>query len=233
MEVSQERRVVLAPFFFRKSALYWWELVKRRYQDPSVITWQIFQTAFDEQFYPLTYQNMRIEEFLQLKQGSMIVIEYEKKFIKLSKYCALLVADEKKKCQLFTRGLRPAIRDIVVSQRIVDYGVLVVSATLVESSQKAVRGLGDSCQRQFDSSGPSQGSSKRGNFSSGSSGSGGHGVFRARTSSNSGSIQSFSSRPRFGNNIMRGSGRHQRTVNTGRCNPVCGLSNQYHEGPCQ
>ncbi|XP_020426515.1 uncharacterized protein LOC18768791 [Prunus persica] len=139
---------------------------------------------------------MRIEEFLQLEQGSMIVMEYEKKFIELSKYFALLVADEKKKCQLFTRGLRPAISDIVVSQRIMDYGVLVVSATLVESSQKAVWGLGDSRRRQFDSGGPSQGSSKRGNFSSGSSGSGGHRVFRARAGSNSGSIQSFSCRTR-------------------------------------
>ncbi|KAI5351955.1 hypothetical protein L3X38_004846 [Prunus dulcis] len=46
-----------------------------------------------------------------------------------------MAVDEKKKCQLFTCGLRPAICDIVVSQRIVDYSVLVMSATLLKSSQ--------------------------------------------------------------------------------------------------
>lgn len=41
---------------------------------------------------------MKMEEFLQLKQGSMTMMEYETKFIELSKYCTPMVADEKKKC---------------------------------------------------------------------------------------------------------------------------------------
>ncbi|KAI5351437.1 hypothetical protein L3X38_004328 [Prunus dulcis] len=42
-----------------------------------------------------------MEEFLQLEQGTMTVLEYEKKFNELSKYCVPLVEDENKKCQLF------------------------------------------------------------------------------------------------------------------------------------
>jgi hypothetical protein len=64
----------------------------------------------------------------------MTVLEYEKKFIELSKYGASLVADEKKKCQLFTHGLKPAIRDIVMAQRLSSYGDLVMSESLVENS---------------------------------------------------------------------------------------------------
>lgn len=129
---------------------------------------QVLWIAFDEMFYPIAYQNMKMEEFLQVKQGSMTLLEYENKFIELSKYCAPLVADERKKCQLFTKGLRPAICDIVVVQRLVNYGDLVMSASLIESSQMMVRGYGDSRRRQFDSGGPNQGSSKRGSLNSGS-----------------------------------------------------------------
>ncbi|BBH07014.1 transposable element gene [Prunus dulcis] len=67
------------------------------------------------EYYPQAYQNMKMEEFLQLEQGSMTVLEYEKKCNELSKYCLPLVEDESKKCQLFTRGLKASIRDIVIS----------------------------------------------------------------------------------------------------------------------
>ncbi|CAL2236963.1 unnamed protein product [Prunus armeniaca] len=64
----------------------------------------------------------------------MTVLEYEKKFIELSKYCTPLVAEERKKCQLLTRGLKASIRDIVVGQCLVDFGDLVMYALLIESS---------------------------------------------------------------------------------------------------
>ncbi|CAL2257385.1 unnamed protein product [Prunus armeniaca] len=57
-----------------------------------------------------------MEEFLQLEQGVMTVLEYEKKFNELSKYCIPLVEDGNKKCQLFTRGLKASIRDIVIKR---------------------------------------------------------------------------------------------------------------------
>ena len=159
----------MATFFLSRNVTFWWESVKRRYADPSTITWQMFRSAFDEKFYPVAYRNMKMEEFLQLDQGNMTVLEYEKKFIELSKYCTPLVADEKKKSQLFTCGLMPAIWDIVMAQRLSSYGDLVMSASLVENSQMMVRGRSDPRRRPYDSGGPSQGSSKRGSYSSGSS----------------------------------------------------------------
>jgi hypothetical protein len=64
MDIPQERRVVLATFFLSRNARFWWESVKKRYVDPSTITWQMFRSAFDDQFYPVAYQNMNMEEFL-------------------------------------------------------------------------------------------------------------------------------------------------------------------------
>lgn len=63
------------------------------------------------------------------------VLEYEKKFNELSKYCVPLIHDERKKCQLFTRGLKTSIKDIVISKRLTNFADLVLSASLVECSQ--------------------------------------------------------------------------------------------------
>lgn len=183
MAIPQERRVTLTTFFLARNARYEWESIRRGYQAPSAITWSVFRAAFDSQYYPLAYQNMKIEEFLQLEQGVMTVLEYEKKFNELSKYCTLLVENERKKCQLFTRGLRASIRDIVISQWLTNFGDLVMSASLIESSQIMVKAQGDPHRRQFDMGGPSQGPSKRGSYCSGSSSGRSYGGFRPGFSS--------------------------------------------------
>ncbi|BFG30120.1 hypothetical protein CerSpe_163940 [Prunus speciosa] len=134
MAIPQDRRVTLATSFFARNARHWWESFRRRIQDPSAITWPVFIAEFDAQFYPLEYQNMKMEEFLQLEQSVMTVLEYEKKFNELSKYCIPLVADERKKCQLFTRGLKASIRDIVISQPLTNFADLVMSASLTHPS---------------------------------------------------------------------------------------------------
>ncbi|CAL2270249.1 unnamed protein product [Prunus armeniaca] len=131
MAVPQNRKVTMVTFFLVRNARHWWESVKRRYRDPSTITWQLFRAAFDNQYYPQAYQNLKMEEFLQLEQGTMTVLEYEKKFNELSKYCIPLVEDENKKCQLFTRRLKASIRDIVISQWLINFGDLVMSASLI------------------------------------------------------------------------------------------------------
>ncbi|KAI5348921.1 hypothetical protein L3X38_001808 [Prunus dulcis] len=42
MAVPQDRRVTLATFFLIRNARHWWESVRRRYRDPSAITWPVF-----------------------------------------------------------------------------------------------------------------------------------------------------------------------------------------------
>ncbi|XP_020412075.1 uncharacterized protein LOC18786176 [Prunus persica] len=233
MDVPHERRVVLATFFLSRNARYWWESVRRQYQDPSAITWPVFRTAFVEQFYPLAYQNMKMEEFLQLEQGIMTVAEYEKKFNELSKYCAPLVADERKKCQLFTRGLKTSIHDIVVGQRLANFGDLVMSASLIESSQMIVRGRSDFRKRQYDMGGPSQGSSKRDSFSFGSSSGCSCGGFRTGVCSSGESNQSESSGPHSGDSTAKGSGRQLQPVFSARNRSQCALCGRFHTGLCQ
>ncbi|XP_034197179.1 uncharacterized protein LOC117612609 [Prunus dulcis] len=126
MVVPQNCRVTLATFFWIRNTRHWWDSVKMRYRDPLAITWQVFRAAFDSQYYLQAYQNVKMQEFLQLEQGIMIVLEYEQRFNDLSKYCLPLVEDEIKKCQLFTMGLKASIRDIVISQRLTNFGDVAV-----------------------------------------------------------------------------------------------------------
>ena len=50
------------------------------------ITWELFKTAFLRRFFPREMREAKVEEFINLKQGSMAVREYSLKFVKLSKY---------------------------------------------------------------------------------------------------------------------------------------------------
>ncbi|VVA39362.1 PREDICTED: reverse mRNAase, partial [Prunus dulcis] len=166
-------------------------------------------------------------------QGSMTVLEYEKKFNELSKYCLPLVEDESKKCQLFTRGLKASIRDIVISQRLTNFGDLVMSASLIESSQMMVRARGEPRRRQYETGGPSQGSSKRGSYSSGSSSGRGFGGFRLGASSSGGSTQSGSSGRRSTSSLVRGSGRQPPSTAGRMRSPQCTVCGRFHSGTCR
>ncbi|KAI5351436.1 hypothetical protein L3X38_004327 [Prunus dulcis] len=129
---------------------------------------------------------------------------------------------------MFTRGLKASIKDIVISQRLTNFGVWVMSASLIESSQMMVRARGEPWRRQFDIGGPSQGSSKRGSYSSGSSSGRSYGGFRPRASSNGGSNQSGSFGNRSDSSTARGFGRQLQSAFGKRKNPQCAECGRYH-----
>lgn len=54
-------------------------------------------------------------KFLNLKQGSMTVVEYERKFNQLSRYVPYLVGTEGKKARRLESGLRHEIASILAS----------------------------------------------------------------------------------------------------------------------
>ncbi|XP_069144474.1 uncharacterized protein [Solanum lycopersicum] len=48
------------------------------------VTWELFETTFLESFFPREMKEAKVEEYINLKQGSMTVREYSLKFVKLS-----------------------------------------------------------------------------------------------------------------------------------------------------
>ena len=50
------------------------------------VSWERFKRLFQEKYYPKYMQNQMELKFLELKQGNMSVLEYEKKFTELSRF---------------------------------------------------------------------------------------------------------------------------------------------------
>ena len=66
-----------------------------------MVTWELFKTAFLERFFPREMREDKVEEFINLKQGSMTVREYFLKFVKLSRYATSLVSNSRDEISRF------------------------------------------------------------------------------------------------------------------------------------
>ena len=69
------------------------------------VTWQEFTTTFYQYYIPTGLLNRKLSEFLELKQGNMIVMEYVNKFNHLARYARNHVDTDEKKMDHFNRGL--------------------------------------------------------------------------------------------------------------------------------
>ena len=57
------------------------------------VTWEIFKRAFIYRFFPRELREAKAEEFINIRQGGMSVLDYSLKFTKLSKYDPSLVSN--------------------------------------------------------------------------------------------------------------------------------------------
>jgi hypothetical protein len=80
LTVTDEQRVHFAAQQLLGSASAWWDTFSAMQLVGHPMTWQEFTTAFREYYIPVGVLNRKLSEFLDLKQGSMTVIEYANKF---------------------------------------------------------------------------------------------------------------------------------------------------------
>ncbi|XP_024018222.1 uncharacterized protein LOC112090644 [Morus notabilis] len=106
----------------------WWKQVKRRI-DVAGLTWEQFETLLNEQYFPQSYRDEKVLEFMYILQGDMFVREYEAKFNDLSRFAPSLVESEHLRCLKFEKGLKNSVRRPLVALRIWNFWDLVVAAT--------------------------------------------------------------------------------------------------------
>ena len=195
-----------------------------------IIGASIFDT-FHTEFCPPAFVETKRLEFETLTQGGMTVSEYERRFRELSDFCPILVADEVSKKRRFLDGLVETIAlslsgsDHPTYQSMRDAALEVERQTLIRQTRR----------RPYDglSSGNlSQGSPKRGSFSSGTSSGRGFSGDRRGTSSSwlqrGGHTQGSGFRP-----VSSGSSYFQGTADRGRFRSPCDVCGKVHDGPCQ
>ena len=227
MQCPDEDRVRITGFLLGGSARKWWAYERTR----KLHTWAQFNTAFHTEFCPPAFFETKRLEFETLTQGSMTVSEYERRFKELSEFYPNLVADEVGRKRGFLDGLSELMAlslsgsDQPTYQSMRDAALEVERQTLIrQTKRQSYNGL--------SSGNPSQGSFKRGSFSSRSSGStgsswdicGASGSRFQRGGHTQGSgFQSVSS----------GSSHFQRSADRGGSRSTYGVCGKIHDGPCQ
>ena len=83
-------------------------------RDLEAMTWAEFHDIFMGKYFPDTARHAKAQEFLELKQGTMTVLEYVVRFKELARFADDYVAMNMTKVRRFENGLKLSIRGKIV-----------------------------------------------------------------------------------------------------------------------
>ena len=135
MHCTPEENLECATSLLQDEAYQWWLSVTRT-APPEGITWEFFQTEFRKQYVHGIYLSNMRQEFHNLKQRQMSVIEYQREFTQLSKYSPKMLVTEEEKCRKFEDGHTDYIRAHVIGFCHDDFSKIVTCALNVERVKK-------------------------------------------------------------------------------------------------
>ncbi|XP_043811844.1 uncharacterized protein LOC122723519 [Manihot esculenta] len=123
--------VACAVALLQEEAYQWWDTTSQTVQ-PEQRTWKFFLAEFRKKYIGDLYLDEKRREFMYLRQGRMTVSEYEKDFIRLSKYAREMVPTEEARCKKFEQGLHNDIRVLLAAHPIKEFSALVNAALNIE-----------------------------------------------------------------------------------------------------
>ncbi|KAA3477252.1 Transposon Ty3-G Gag-Pol polyprotein [Gossypium australe] len=139
----------------RDSTYQWWNTLVSVVPREKV-NWEFFQEEFRKKYISQRFIDQKRKEFLELKQGRITVTEYEREFVRLSKYAREYVSTEAIMCKSFEDGLNEDIRLFVGVLGLKEFVVLVNRACkaeeLAKEKKKAKIESRDSRKRQLGKS---------------------------------------------------------------------------------
>ena len=91
----------------------WWDWVKTS-RDLEARTWAEFHELFMGKYFLATARHVKAQEFLELKKGTMTMMEYVAKFTELARVANDYVATDMAKVRKFKNGLKLSIRGEIV-----------------------------------------------------------------------------------------------------------------------
>ena len=129
MEItSDSTRIRLAAFQLEGEAQVWWKWT-RTSRDLEAMTWAEFQELCMGTYFPETAM---AQEFLELKQGAMTVMDYVIRFTELARFVDDYVAIDMAKVRRFENGLKLSVRARIVGLRLQDMDSMVGTALTIE-----------------------------------------------------------------------------------------------------
>ena len=132
MEItSDSTRIKLASFQPEGESQVWWDWVKAS-KDIEAMTWAEVHELFMGKYFSATARHAKAQEFLELKQGTMIVMEYMAKFTKLACFDDNYVAKNMTKVRKFENGLKLFIWGKIIGLLLQDMDSMVRTAMAIE-----------------------------------------------------------------------------------------------------
>ena len=118
MEITSDTtKIRLAAFQLEGEAQVWWKWARTsRYLE--AMTWTEFQKLFMGKYFSDTARHAKAQEFLELKQGVMTVMDYVAKFIELARFADDYVTTDMSKVKRFENGLKLSIRARIMGLRL-------------------------------------------------------------------------------------------------------------------
>jgi hypothetical protein len=123
----------------RGPASTWWANFAAIQPEGHLVTWAEFKQAFMEHYIPEGVLQMKLEEFICLKQGEDSMMQYLAKFNHLSQYAIEQVDTDLKKKNCFMRGLNDRLQRKMATCLDLTYS-RVVSTTLSVEAKNAGQG---------------------------------------------------------------------------------------------
>ena len=171
MEITSDTtRIRLAAFQLEGETRVWWRWA-RTSRDLKVMTWAEFQELFMGKYFPETARHAKAQEFLELKQRVMTVMDYVARFTELARFTDDYVAIDMAKVRRFENGLKLSIRARIVGLRLQDMDSMVGTTLTIEREIEDARSTRDasvSSKRKDSQSSFSSGKRQRASSSRGS-----------------------------------------------------------------
>ena len=157
---SDTTRIRLVAFQLEGKAQVWWNWAKTS-RDLEAMTWIEFHDLFMGKYIPDTVRHAKAQEFLELRQGTMTVMEYVARFTELARFSDDYVATNVAKVRRFENGLKLPIRGRIVGLRLQDMDFMVGTTLTIEREIEDARGIrvADAGEKREDQ--PSSSSGKR------------------------------------------------------------------------
>src|SRR3954469_5962568 len=129
--VEANEKVLFATHYLAGDARAWWNNV-RAITGGQMMTWEEFKVKFSRTHVPPSLIKRMRDEFRELKQGRMTVVEYGDKFLSLATYAPDEIDTEAKKKERFLNGLHDEMQTVLVNIPFADIEALVDSAIQME-----------------------------------------------------------------------------------------------------
>ncbi|KAK1609258.1 hypothetical protein QYE76_032931 [Lolium multiflorum] len=129
--VDENEKVLFATHYLAGPARAWWTSA-RALNAGQMMTWADFKLKFSKYHVPPGLIKKMRDEFRELKQGRMSVVEYRDRFLTLSRYAPDETDTTEKRKERFINGLHDEMQTVLVNIPFADLEDLVDSAIQME-----------------------------------------------------------------------------------------------------